>query len=388
VPEPSPGRLRGPDHTGSSLVIKSIETTLLDIPLIRPHKFSVLTIDTQTTMLVRVLTEDGIVGIGEGVVPGGPWWGGESIEGMRIMVIQYLAPLLVGEDALRVDYLAHRMDRLVTGARFAKAAVEMALWDACGKALGVPLYQLLGGAHRTSLPVTWALGAEPAPAVVDEAIQKLESGAHQRFKLKMGALAPAADVARVAEIAEALAPKAELAVDLNGSWAEQTARRWLPALDAAGITVVEQPLPAWNIEGAARIRSSQGCALMADESVLTAHDAQALVTASAADMLALKLAKSGGITAIRQIAAIAEAAGVSCYGGTTIETSVGTAAAAHAFCSCAPLTAGTELFGPLLLADDIAENPARYHEGKLLLGGGPGLGVILDEDKVAKYART
>lgn len=380
MPAPAPGR-------PGSLLVSGIETTLLDLPLVRPHRFSVLSIETQAVLLVRVRTAGGITGIGEGGVPGGPWWGGESIEGMRALVDGYLVPLLLGQDALRVDYLAHRMDRLAAGAPFAKAAVEMALWDVCGKALGAPLHQLLGGAHRTELPVTWALGAEPAETVIEEARAKLDAGAHQRFKLKMGALPPAEDVARVARVAAALPETARLSVDLNGSWDELTARRFLPGLDAAGIDLVEQPLPAWNLAAAARLRERHRVALMADESLRTTQDAAAVAAAHAADVFAVKLAKSGGIGAVRQIAAVAEANGIACYGGTTIETSVGTAAAAHAFCAVAALTAGCELFGPLLLADDITARPVSYVSGSLLLPEGPGLGITLDEDKVAKYAR-
>ena len=372
----------------SGLTIESLATTILDIPLSRSHKFSVLSIEVQSTLLVRLRTIDGIVGIGEGVVPGGPWWGGESIEGMQVLIERYLAPGLIGQDAYRVDRLMQRMDRLVAGAPFAKAAVEMALWDACGKAAGLPLYRLLGGAHRDSLPVTWALGADPAPVVLEEAAGKLREGQHPAFKLKMGAMAPADDVARVAEIAGALRDQASIAVDLNGSWDEATARRWLPALDDAGIHLIEQPVPGWNLPAMARLRDRTTASIMADEALLTPHDAYRIVQEHAADIFALKLAKSGGICAVRRIEAIAEANGLACYGGTTIETSIGTAAAAHAFCACASLTAGAELFGPLLLVDDIVEEPVTYSGGELQLPHGPGLGVTLDEHKVAKYARN
>ncbi|MFK0113248.1 muconate cycloisomerase family protein [Streptomyces sp. NPDC091217] len=370
-----------------ALPVTAVETTVLDIPLRRPHRFSVATMDTQGVLLVRLTTADGITGWGEGVVPGGPWWGGESIEGMQALVDRHLGPMLVGEDALQVDRLGRRMDRLVAGAPFAKSAVEMALWDVAGRALDVPVYQLLGGVHRTTLPVTWALGAEPVGVVVEEALAKIEDGAHRSFKLKMGALPPPEDVARISEIADALAGRAPLAVDLNGAWDEQTARRWLPALDAAGIGLVEQPLPAVDVSGAARLRGGTTAALMADESLRTPADALRLAVEHAADVFALKIAKSGGLSCVQRVAAVAEAAGISCYGGTTIETSLGTAAATHLFCATASLTAGTELFGPLLLADDIVETPVSYTDGELLLGDGPGFGVTVDEAKVAKYTR-
>lgn len=342
---------------------------------------------TQGVLLIRLVTEDGIDGWGEGVVPGGPWWGGESVESMAALVERHLAPLVVGQDVLRPEALGRRLEKAIAGAPFARAGVEMAAWDAAGRALGVPVYQLLGGAHRDRLPVTWALGTEPADAVIDEARRVLADGRHASFKLKMGATAPETDVARVATVADAVGGTAPLAVDLNGAWDEYTARRWLPALHEAGVHMVEQPLPAENISGLARLRERAPIAIMADESLRTPADALRLANAHAVDVLALKVAKSGGLSTVRRIAAIAEAAGLDCYGGTTIETSLGTAASAHLFCATAAIGAGTELFGPLLLDDDIAAEPVTYKAGELLLNDGPGFGITIDEDKVAKYER-
>jgi muconate cycloisomerase len=371
----------------TDLIITSVDATILDIPLRRPHRFSILTIDRQSVVLVRVFTRAGPVGIGEGVVPGGPWWGGESVEGIKELIDRHLAPLLTGQDASRVRYLSALMDRMISGAPFAKAAVEMALWDISGKAAGLPVYRLLGGLHRDRLPVTWALGADSADTVVAEARDKLDRHLHRSFKLKMGAGEPPDDVSRVTEIAARLTGAASLAVDLNGTWDEPTAKRWLPELTAAGITLAEQPVPGWNTAALGRLTEKLTISVMADESLRTVHDGAQLAAAHAADIFAVKLAKSGGICNVQTIGAIAAAYGIPCYGGTTIETSIGTAAAAHAFCSMPALTAGTELFGPMLLTDDIVKRPVRYSEGHLYLPQGPGLGVELDEDRVAKYAR-
>lgn len=370
-----------------SLRVAALETRLLDIPLIRPHKFSVATMHTQGVLLIRLVTEDGVVGWGEGVVPGGPWWGGESVEGMDALVERHLAPLVVGQNVLHPDALGRRLEKLAGGAPFARSGVEMAAWDAAGRALGVPAYHLLGGLHRDRLPVTWALGAEPADVAVDEAQRLLGLGRHTSFKLKMGGTSAEADVVRVTAIAEALAGQASVAVDLNGAWDEYTARRWLPALAEAGVHLVEQPLPAAEIAGLARLRQRFGVAIMADESVWTPADALRLATAHAADVMALKIGKSGGLSAVQRIAAVADAAGIACYGGTTIETSLGTAASAHLFCATAAVRSGTELFGPLLLDDDIVAEPVVYEGGELQLTSGPGFGITVDEDKVAKYER-
>jgi muconate cycloisomerase len=376
-----------PSAHSPRLAIESVSTTLVDVPLIRPHKFSVHSMTHQSMVIVRVRTSDGIEGIGEAVVPGGPWWGGESIEGIKALIDSYIAPLLTGQDASRVGAVAAFLDRAIAGGQFAKAAVEMALWDARGKALSVPLFELLGGLYRDRIPVTWAVGADPVDTVIREIEEKLAAGSHRSFKLKMGASEPAEDVARIGEVAAALAGVTSLRVDLNGAWDEPTATRWLPALEAAGIELIEQPLPAWNLDGMARLASRLEVPLMADESIRTPHDGARVARDRAASVLSVKVAKCGGLLAVQRIAAIAEGAGISCHGGTTIESSIGTAASAHLFCATPGVSAGSELFGPLLLDGDLVEEPIHYENGDVTPPAGPGLGVTLDEEMIDRYAR-
>lgn len=102
--------------------------------------------------------------------------GGESVEGMTALVERHLAPLVIGQDMLRPEALARHLEGIAAGAPFARAGVEMVAWDAAGRALGVPVHQLLGGAHRDRLPVTWALGAEPVDVVAEEARRILADG--------------------------------------------------------------------------------------------------------------------------------------------------------------------------------------------------------------------
>jgi len=372
----------------TQLLIESVETTIVDVPLLRPHRFATTTMHQQSFVIVRLNTRDGVRGIGEAVVAGGPWWGGETVEGIKVLIDDYLAPHLIDADASHVGELTTRMDQLVAGNPAAKAGLEMALWDAVGKWLGVPVYTLLGGLRRASLPVTWALGAEPADVVIEEAQCKLAAGEHSSFKLKMGAGDPAADVRRVTTVAWALAPHASVRVDLNGAWDAVTATRWLPQLQDAGIDLVEQPVPRWDTAGMRQLAERLTIPVMADESLLTAHDALALWRDKAADVFALKTAKAGGLSPVLRIGAIAEAAGIPCYAGTTLESSLGTSASLHAFGACPARTIGSELFGPLLLADDLTEEPITYRDGHAHVPDGPGLGVTLDEKKLTKYRRT
>ena len=367
--------------------IDAIDTTILDLPLRRAHQFSVTTIDRQTMLLAQVRSSDGVVGIGEGAVPGGPWWGGDAIETVQALIDNYLAPALVGTPADGINEAVRRMDRVAQGSWVAKSAIEMALFDALGKRVGVPVYQLLGGSVRRSLPVTWALGATHAGAVIDEIEEKLESGVHSSFKLKMGAMEPSEDVARVLDVAAALDGRTSLRVDLNGAWDETTAKTLLPELERAGIDLIEQPVPGWALDGLSRLSERLGVPIMADESVRTPQDALTASRLRAGDVVSLKVPKSGGLMRTQAVAAIVDASGLPCHGGTSIETSIGTSASLHAYCALPGVTWGSELFGPLLLAEEAVVEGCTYRGDRIHLRDEPGLGIELDEARVKEFRR-
>ena len=170
-----------------SEALESITTTIVDLPTRRPHGFANTTMGRQSLAIVEVRDGDGLVGIGEGVTPGGPWWGGESVEGIKLMIDSYLAPAVLRLNNPYPSTAMHAMDRHVAGNPFAKAAVEMALWDLLGKRAGLSVAELLGGPQHATFAITWALSAEDAPKVADEAGAKLAEG-YRGFKFKMGAI--------------------------------------------------------------------------------------------------------------------------------------------------------------------------------------------------------
>lgn len=371
----------------SGPVISEVRTEILDLPITRPHRFAHQTMYHQSHLLVRIATEDGLEGIGEGVTAGGPWWGGESVETMKATIDHYLAAVLVGEEASRIEYLLQKMDRIAAANPFAKAAIEMACYDLLGKSLSVPLYRLLGGLYRESLPVLWAVGAGEADENIAEMEKKLKAELHSRFKIKVGAANPQADTQRIKRISATLGENARLVIDPNSSWDVPTAMHMVPRLAEAGISLLEQPIPRWDVDGMAKLADMQLVSIMGDEGVCSSHDALAFAERRAAHVFSLKLHKSGGISRSKKIAAVAEAAGIRCFGGTNLETSVGTAAALHFYCALGNLTEDCELFGPLLLADDIVEEPIQYRDFQVWVPHGPGLGVSLDEVKVEQYRR-
>ena len=369
------------------LRIDRVETVVVDIPLRRPHRFARAGMHAQPVLYVFVHTSGGTVGVGEGVVPGGPWWGGESVETIQVVVERYIAPVLIGRSVADVHGILRDVTDVVAANLYAKAAVEVALHDAWARSLGVPVHTLLGGLARTAIPVTWALGTEPAPVVVEEALGKLDAGLHRTFKLKMGAQEPVDDVARVATIAEKLAGVAGVRVDLNARWDRLTAFRYLPTLVEAGVELIEQPVPGHDVETLAEINAALPIPMMADESLRTPSDAMRIARLRAADVFAVKTTKCGGLRASMEIAAIGMAAGVPTHAATSIESPVGTAASLHFACAAPGVTWGSELFGPLLMAEEMLTEPLRYADGHLHLPDGPGLGVDLDPDKVRAFRR-
>ena len=372
----------------SDLRIERVNTVILDVPLRRPHRFARVSMDAQPLLLVTVYTVDGVAGVGEGVVPGGPWWGGESVETMQLIIERYLVPVLLGRRVDDIAGIQRDCTDMVAGNLYAKAAVEVALHDAWARSLDVPVHTLLGGTARTSLPVTWALGTESAEEVVEEALGKLDAGEHHSFKLKMGAQDPAEDVRRICAVADKLAGVASVRVDINARWDLLTSLTYLPRLVDAGVDLIEQPVPGAEFEALAEINRALSIPVMADESLRTPTDALRLARLRAADVYSLKTTKSGGLRLTKAIAEVAAAAGIPCYAGTAIEGPIGTAASLHLACAVPGVTWGSELFGPLLFAEELLVTPLRYAGGELHLPEGSGLGVELNPDAVRAWTRS
>lgn len=366
--------------------IERIETMLVDLPTIRPHKLSVATMDGQTLMLVRIHCSDGIVGIGEGTTIGGLAYGGESPESMKLAIDTYFAPVMKGQDVTRVQQLMARVGKMVKENRFAKSAVETALLDAQGKRVGLPVSELMGGRRRDSLPVAWTLASGNTDRDIAEAESMLSLRRHNIFKLKIGARPLAEDIAHVAAIKRALGDRAAVRVDVNMAWSETDAARGMAALADAGCELVEQPVASSST--LARLVRRFPVALMADESLTGPESAFEIARVHGADVFAVKIEQSGGLFAAQRVAAIADAAGIGLYGGTMLEGAIGTVASAQVFSTFPNLQWGTELFGPLLLTEEILATPLAYRDFELSVPSGPGLGISLDEDRLAFFRRN
>src|SRR5712691_2894016 len=200
-----------------------------DIPVRRPHKMSFTTLEKVNFAFVRMETSDGLTGWGEAACLGGPTWSEESAESVAVTIERYIAPWLVGRDATRIEALSREMARRVQGNPFARAAVEMALWDLNGKALGVPVHRLLGGRVRDSVPLSWSLAVSDPAAEVEEAREKVSRG-HRIFKIKTAAHPLAEDIKRIEAIRAAVGSGVALRVDANQGWDRATALKAIRAI--------------------------------------------------------------------------------------------------------------------------------------------------------------
>jgi muconate cycloisomerase len=334
---------------------------------------------------VRLGTDRGIEGVGEATVT--PRWSGETVWGAEAIIAHIFAPALLGFDPRDGDAIDRRLDALAVDNWFAKAALEMACWDATGRAAGKPVYELLGGACRPlAVRSRFSLGAY-APDVAAGRASALVAAGFDTMKVKVGT-DPEQDVARVQAVRAAIGPDVALTIDANGGWDEATALSCLEQLQGCRLTLVEQPLPRGNYAGLRRLRARTGQKILADESCFDAVEARELIEQECCDALCLYPGKQGGISKARRIAAMAAEHGLPCSIGSNLEWDVGTAAMLHFIVATPNMQVERfpgDCLGPSYHAFSIATNPLAIDGPLTTLHAAPGLGIDVDWDLVEQH---
>lgn len=367
--------------------IERVRTIIVDVPTIRGHVLSMTTMMKQSAVIVQIDFSDGSVGLGEGTSIGGLSYGAESPESIKLAIDTYIAPTLQGLDGNDVAKLTCLIQKTVQGNPIARCAVETALWDGLARRLNVSVAQLFGGAVRESMPVAWTLASGNSDKDIAEAEQMLAERRHNIFKLKIGKRSVREDIAHVSAIKKVVGDRASLRVDCNQAWSMFDARWGLKGLQEIGVDLVEQPIRSKGVASLKSLSDTYEIAVMADEALQGPEDAMRLAADRSVDVFAVKIGQSGGLKRASEVIAIAHAANIGVYGGTMLETGIGTAASAQLFATADALEWGTELFGPLLLTDEILAEPLSYSDFSLTLPKGPGIGVTLDDDKIEFYRR-
>lgn len=297
--------------------ISEIAFEKLEIPMNCTLKVAFAEISASTSVIVKITTDEGLVGYGE-AAPFGPVTG-ETCDTV-LTALQYFRPALLGMDIMNIEGIHGVMDRLMQHQTSAKCAVDIAVYDIYGKMAGQPLYKILGGLSpevRNDITV----GIQAPDKMAEEAVDWVKRG-YGIIKVKAG-IDVRQDVETMALIRKKVGPAVRLRVDANQGYTVGDACYAAAKMADSGVEAIEQCLPAWDVEGHAQIRQKSAMIkIMLDESLHSPMDAMRIVRYNAADMFNIKLMKCGGLYPAMKINAIGEAAGVTCMVGCMMESKI------------------------------------------------------------------
>jgi L-alanine-DL-glutamate epimerase-like enolase superfamily enzyme len=338
-------------------------------------------------VLVRIFAE-GVVGYGQ-IRPLAPHHAmPDTYATMIAMIREIWGPRLIGRRIFDTEDIHRLFDSLAPANQMARAVLDIALYDAMGKAVKQPVYNLIGGLAQDRLPLEWSISmaSDPKRMVADA-----ERALHE-FGIKVLCVKSGhpdgwqRDATHFRMIREAVGPDVKIGMDPNTGWTVTDTLQALRTLREHRVDYLEQPVKRHDLAGMAAIkRAATGVPLMADEACLTIHDAHAIVAADAADVLCIKLYKHGGITPARKIAAIAEAAAlkINC-GGLAVLSQLEAAAGAHFYASRPAehvMPAGEFIFGLGVIGPDplVPQTDFVVKDGHVTPPCGHGLGIAVDE---------
>ncbi|KQL54221.1 mandelate racemase [Heyndrickxia shackletonii] len=354
--------------------ITKAEIVGIHLPLKEPFIISYVTYDFMPSIIVKLETDDGLVGYGEAVPDENVT--GETFFSVIEVLKHQLLPAIMGESPFSIEKIHDMMDSRIHANSSAKAAIDIACYDLMGKYTNKPIYELIGGKYHNELTFAKVLSIEEPEIMAHKAKEALALG-YSSLKLKVG-FDLFKDLERIKAVRQAVGYEVPIRVDVNQGWKNySTAAQALPLLEPLRISWLEQPIKMGDINGLAELRKKTIIPIMADESVHNTFELLEIIKKNAADKINIKLMKSAGIYPALHMAKIAEYAGLSCQVGSMVESSIGSAAGYHTAMARKNITS-TELTGPLLFSKDIGN--LEYRIPNVILSGKPGLGVEVNED--------
>jgi L-alanine-DL-glutamate epimerase-like enolase superfamily enzyme len=361
--------------------IANIDTWMVDIPLRGAFRNAHTSKSVQRSVVVRARTDSGLEGVGN--VDPSPGYSDATPDEIRSTIRERLTPALIGRDAGNIRGALREMDRVAPGALYAQAAIEMALVDLSGKALGVPAHRLLGGAVKGTLQLNGWIGIEEPESAAASALDFWKRG-YRSAKVKVGA-GVEADRDRIAAVRTAV-PDLSIRVDGNEGYDADTAIRLARAIAPYRIALLEQPVPRKDLEGLVRVRRAIDIPVMADEAIEGLDTLVAVIRLEAADIVKVKVMKQGGLLRCLRAIDMAEAAGMRCVVGHGFGLSPNTLAELHVAAVSANVLDGCECVGPTKLTGDVVKHPVVMDRGEIDVPSAPGLGATLDESALDRWA--
>ena len=360
--------------------IAKLEAIPFRMPMRETVKFATGQLSALDHVLVRVHTDEGLVGQAE--APSRPMVYGESAVSIVAAVNDWFAPALCGIDPFAIEQVWARLDRVEHNPT-AKAAIDMALHDIIGQATGVPLYRLLGG-WSNEVELSHILGLGTAQQVVEQAQRLIAQYGFGTLKLKAG-IDPARDTAMVRAVRAAVGPSIRLHVDANHGYSSLVAARTLPQWEPYDIAWVEEPCPGWDVRGRELVAAATSIPLMADESCTTVASVMEEIRRGTCRLISIKNARTG-YSQSRKIIDLCEANGLVPVTGSQGDTEIGAITSAHFHAAHRATASGPgELSFFLDTAESLFTEPITIRAGKFVLPDKPGMGLMVDAEKLARY---
>lgn len=353
------------------MLIQDIQIGRIALPLRHPFKTALRTVNAVEDVVVRVIADDGQIGYGE--APPTAVITGDTLGSIETAIRDFIRPALLGMEIENLDGIMHKLHGCIVKNTSAKAAVDMAVYDLFGKRFGAPLYQLLGGA-RKRFETDLTISVNPIEEMVRDSLEAVARGYHT-LKIKVGKEG-LRDIERIAAIREAVGPEIRIRVDANQGWSAKQSIAIITAMEDKGLDIelVEQPVPAHDLDGLAAVTHAVQTPILADEAVFSPADAAEIIRRGAADLLNIKLMKTGGIWQALKICDLAEIYGVSCMIGCMLESRLSVAAAAHLAAGRSIITRA-DLDGPSLCAEDPFTGGPVFDEAMIEMSADAGIGV-------------
>lgn len=351
--------------------IVKIETGEICIPLVTPFKTALRTVENVNDIVVRITTDDGQTGYGE--APPTAVITGDTKDSINGAVREFIAPGLLGMEIENLDGIMHKIHTSIIKNTSAKAAVDMAVYDLFAKSCNKPLYKVLGG-RRSEVETDLTISINDIGQMVDDSLKAVDQG-FRILKIKVGKEGRK-DVERIKAIRQAVGADIRLRIDANQGWTAKEAVRIIRSLEDMGMEMdlVEQPVNAHDFEGMKFVTSQVHTPILADESVFSPEDAIRIIKEGAADLINIKLMKTGGIYEALKICAIAESYGVECMIGCMLESKIAVSAAAHLAAGKGIITRA-DLDGSSLCREDPYTGGPVFHGPKIMMNENPGIGI-------------
>lgn len=351
--------------------IQKVELGEIQIPLVTPFKTALRTVTAVNDIVVRITADDGQTGYGE--APATAVITGDTKGSVVAAIRDFIAPAITGMDIEDIDGIMRRMHKAIVKNTSAKAAVDMAVYDLYAKNLNKPLYKVLGG-NQNTIETDITISVNDTEEMVQDSLRGVEQG-FRILKVKVGKEG-LKDVERIAAIRRAVGEEIIIRVDANQGWQPKDAVRIIRAMEDRGLNIdlVEQPVDAHNFEGMKYVTSNVFTPILADESVFSPQDAIKLIQEGAADLINIKLMKTGGIYEALKICGIAESFGVECMTGCMLESKLAVSAASHLAAAKGVITRH-DLDGPALCKIDPYEGGPVFEGPKITMPEAPGIGI-------------